>query len=569
MLDTQEVGTVARRAYSYIRFSGKRQEAGASYARQMELAERAAQEEGVELDRTLTLADKGLSGFRGANWKKGNLGKFIDLIDQKIIPTGSVLIIERVNRMSRLPWMKQVELWREILERGITIRTCEPPSRYTRKNMNEIAVGCPVVLFMMLGNLESQQKSEWVRDAYARKKLESRTKEHTPHGTNCPAWIEPRVTPHPKNPARKVTIGYELHPERAEVIRWMFKQAQEGMGTHRILKALQERNIPPFERAKKGRWTLSYVRRILTSREVIGEYQPGGLDEHGNRRRDGEAVPGYYPAVIPTADFDVAQRAMKRRRWGGSGSRGPSTNLFTKLVFKRGSGEQFFCATRSNRGKRYTYLATERVKNVIPYQPFEDAILDAIAKLKPQDVDGRHQADALTAKVDRLLNEVMGLKDRLDSQERKLNDLATDKDFLASLEKTIPQLRRQLRSKGEELRQAQEAANTSARVDTLNETQTIVKFLRRKKGTTEEPDIRRRIKARLPLFVESIWLDVQMVHKRSRFVHVKLYLSGGGEPRYLCFRCGIETATPPWDLEFVDFRTGDVAGNAAKAGIPS
>jgi hypothetical protein len=33
-----------------------------------------------------------------------------------------VLIIERVNRLSRMPWMDQVQLWKEILSRGIIIR---------------------------------------------------------------------------------------------------------------------------------------------------------------------------------------------------------------------------------------------------------------------------------------------------------------------------------------------------------------------------------------------------------------------------------------------------------------
>ncbi len=93
------------------------------------MAEAAAREEGIPLDRTLSLADKGVSGFNSQNWKRGHLGKFLDLVDAGIVPQGSVLIIERVNCLSRLPWMEQVQLWKEILNRGIVIRTCEPASR--------------------------------------------------------------------------------------------------------------------------------------------------------------------------------------------------------------------------------------------------------------------------------------------------------------------------------------------------------------------------------------------------------------------------------------------------------
>src|SRR5439155_26897533 len=101
---------------------------------------------GVEIDWSLSLREKGMSGFRGRNWKKGDLGKFLDLVDAGVVAKNSILCIERVNRLSRMPWMQQVELWKEILSRGITIRTCEPPSRYTKENMNDLAVGCPVVI---------------------------------------------------------------------------------------------------------------------------------------------------------------------------------------------------------------------------------------------------------------------------------------------------------------------------------------------------------------------------------------------------------------------------------------
>ena len=110
MVSSVEISTMTRKAYSYIRFSGKRQEAGDPYHRQEMMAEEAAKVEGIPLDRTLSLADRGIPAFRGQNWKKGNLGKFLDLVDAGIVPPGSVLIIEQVNRLSRLPWMEQVAL---------------------------------------------------------------------------------------------------------------------------------------------------------------------------------------------------------------------------------------------------------------------------------------------------------------------------------------------------------------------------------------------------------------------------------------------------------------------------
>jgi DNA invertase Pin-like site-specific DNA recombinase len=79
---------MARKLIPYSRFSGKRQEAGESQQRQDEYAERAAREEGIEIDWTLSLKDKGISAFRGKNWKRGDLGKFIDLVDAGVVPRG-------------------------------------------------------------------------------------------------------------------------------------------------------------------------------------------------------------------------------------------------------------------------------------------------------------------------------------------------------------------------------------------------------------------------------------------------------------------------------------------------
>ena len=53
------------RAYSYLRFSSKKQEKGESRRRQWDFAVEVSQENGWVLDDTLTLTDLGVSAFRG------------------------------------------------------------------------------------------------------------------------------------------------------------------------------------------------------------------------------------------------------------------------------------------------------------------------------------------------------------------------------------------------------------------------------------------------------------------------------------------------------------------------
>ena len=64
-----------------------------------------------------------------------------------------------------------------------------------------------------------------------------------------------------------------------------------------------------------------------------------------------------------------------------------------------------------------------------------------------------------------------------------------------------------------------------------------VQLLAEVNGTPEEATVRQRIKMRIPLLVEAIWVKVQNVTSKSRFVHVRLYLQGGAR-RYYCFRLG-------------------------------
>jgi hypothetical protein len=470
--------------------------------------------------------------------------------------------------------MEQVQLWKEILSRGIVIRTCAPPSRYTKANMNELAVGCPVVLFMMLGHQESQQKSEWSIEAWGEKKRRGR-EERAPHGQRCPAWIEAVTKPHPKDPSRQVTVCYRLNEERAAVVRQMFDLARQGWGHYRIRNWLEESGVAPWGHASS--WANSTIQWILRARETVGEYQPERRDDDGKRVPDGPPVPGYYPAAVKERVFRDVQAARRARRHkggrrGGGGQSGEcDTNLFTHLVFDDITRMPMHCVNRmgsknkSGRPRRtYRYLNTERQRAGVPYRAFERGVLfSIIAKLKARDVDGRHEADALTARVDTLRQERRYLKEDYDDWDRQMTELPPSKRpkrgvaRLAELEELIEQ-------KDEELRQAEEKANTSGRTDALTDLKTSVQLLDEVEGNPREAIVRQRIKTRLPLLVESIWVRVQRIDKSRRYVHVRVYLHGG-EPRYYPIPCGDLSGHAPWPLDDVDFRAGDKGGDAIAA----
>ena len=89
------------KAYSYLRFSTADQAKGDSYRRQIALAEDYAKAKSLELDKSLTFQDLGVSAFTGKNRKKGALRAFLDAVEEEIISAGSFLLVESLDRVSR------------------------------------------------------------------------------------------------------------------------------------------------------------------------------------------------------------------------------------------------------------------------------------------------------------------------------------------------------------------------------------------------------------------------------------------------------------------------------------
>lgn len=75
-------------AYSYVRFSTKGQKHGTGEQRQLELAQKYANQHGLELDDSLR--DLGKSGYHGDHLKSGALGRFMELIAAGIGTTAMI-----------------------------------------------------------------------------------------------------------------------------------------------------------------------------------------------------------------------------------------------------------------------------------------------------------------------------------------------------------------------------------------------------------------------------------------------------------------------------------------------
>src|SRR5258707_23693 len=126
-------------AYSYQRFSSLKQSKGDSVRRQTEARERyLIAHPDLVLNDTLRI-DAGVSGFRGKNRQDGTaLAAFLASVESGQVKSGSVLIIESLDRLSRDQINRALRTFMDILEAGVRIVTLSPEREYGENSLGDI-----------------------------------------------------------------------------------------------------------------------------------------------------------------------------------------------------------------------------------------------------------------------------------------------------------------------------------------------------------------------------------------------------------------------------------------------
>ncbi len=522
-------------------------------------------DEGAILDDSLVFEDKGVSAFRGKNAVVGALGEFLRLVECGRITRGSVLIFENIDRMSRAKLPVAMKLFLGILEAGIVIWTARPKRRYTMASVSDLAGIIEPLVQMVRAHEESQRKSEILREMWAEKKRQAR--QGVGIGRQAPAWVEWDGT------------NYVLRHPHAATIRDVCRMALDGLGAARISYVLQadKDRYPPITRSG---WNKQYVRKVLHSRALIGEYQPGGRDEEEGRRVfEGKPIPGYYPPLVTEQEWWQIQAAVEgRRRRAGRPGKGEA-NLFTGRLYEARSKQRLQARPAPTAtGKRYVYLMPARpsgqgsprirADDTIPYEPLEECILRMLDELRPENLrEGKRDVER-QQNIAHLTGEVVALDHREKLIQQELAD-----PVLTGAEQTslLETLRAVARKKAEAAHQLErlKLEGQSGREETLGEVKSLVVMMRKSQGD-ERQHLRQRLKARIGSLVESIWVLAQVETRRRKVLHVQIFLRGGTAPLYATTippdaQWGtVPKGLCPWDLLRVDLRTwqGDVAGTA-------
>ncbi len=315
-------------AYAYLRFSNQSQSDGQTVERQTDLAADYAKRKGLTLDTKLDMRDLGVSGYRGKNSTDGALSLFIKAIDEKKVLPGSLLLIEDIDRLSRLPVMDALTVFQRIITGGVTIVTLTDEAEYSLERLrSDWTPLMPILFAMARGHGESERKSFLIGKAWKAKKVEAR-KTLKPYGNLAPAWLnfEP--------PSNKYPDGrYTVNKERAAIINDIFTMSVNGMGKMAIAMFLNNKGTPPFAKPyvkkqdaesearrtvkRTGKWSGSSLQRLLCNRALLGEYQPyegTGKD----RKPSGKPVEKFYPRIVDQLLFDQAQEANWLRKATGT-----------------------------------------------------------------------------------------------------------------------------------------------------------------------------------------------------------------------------------------------------------
>ena len=395
------------KAYSYIRMSTAAQLQGDSLRRQTQLSEQYAKQHGLDLDEDLKLLDIGVSAFDGSNIGKGELGAFLDAVKKGKVAQGSMLLIEWFDRLSRGNLQSSITLMMDLLNSGITIVTLCDRKKFVpgQARLEDIMLS---VMILSRAHEKSAQKSQRLKAAWENKRQKVHERKIT---GRCPGWMH----------LSRTGKEFELIQERVAIVRRMYDEAVNGIGADAIARRLNQEGVEPFG-ISKG-WQKSTVQKILSSRSVLGEFQPMQKID-GKRTPIGETVKNYYPPIIEEAQFFAAQGARIARRMGGGGRKGDKvSNLFSKVAVCGYCHSRMHYLNKGKRGGQFLVCDSSRRGlgcRVIPwnYLDFETSFLSFVRELDLSSLTNPWEENELRA----IRGELLSINGKL-ADARRRNDL--------------------------------------------------------------------------------------------------------------------------------------------------
>lgn len=439
------------KAYSYIRWSSAIQGDGDSDRRQTEQAEQYAAEHGLDLVPENIMRDEGKSAFTGKNLSDGEFGAFIQAIDEGRIEKGSYLLVEAHDRLSRQEPEQALQIFLNIISKGIVIVTLQDNIEYRTGQMDMMKLFGSIIK-MSVAHEESDKKRKRGKANWEGKRLKAIAEGIKVSGI-CPSWLT----------LSKDKKSFIINETKAETIRRIFRLSLDGHGTYKIAQILNEENVPVLNNSNE--WRADILSFLMKQRTLIGEYQPKKRIENTDKKIPvGEPIKGYYPAIISEADFLANRNLMDKRFSKGRGRKGRIlSNIFSGLI------KCDCCGGKMYTNKKSGLLYCKQVMNGVcdsrswSYTRFEKAMLNFVNEIDLETVINggiESRANEISSRI----NQLEGEKSTIDRMMEKYlilfdnNDLAPDmvKSKLNGWQKQLDEINENISSLINERLQVQE-----------------------------------------------------------------------------------------------------------------
>ncbi|MCO4201215.1 recombinase family protein [Aeromonas hydrophila] len=362
------------RAWLYARFSSQQQHGNDSLNRQQKSAESWCSTNGASLQPT-SFRDLGVSGWKSI--KRPMFEQLITAMTEGKIPSGSYVLFESTDRLSRRGWRHTQQLIRTITcVHDCKLVILDKGQVYTKENVNDVVQNILLMVSADMAEKESQRKSDLVAAAYKSKRQDGDV-------SRWPFWID------------KTDDGFVLN-DNAKTIRLIIELRLKGVGALGIAAELNRRGI---KSARGGSWGHTSIRVVLSNSALFGTKDFYSMktitqfDEHGEEIRvaDNQLVQSMPDVFTPICDFTTWQQIqINGEKPGRKGKLSPFHNvLFCKcgaaLGLQIGSaGERYRKCSRSKVGScdqkmirnfdetlveclgRITYVSREIQKDEVP-----------------------------------------------------------------------------------------------------------------------------------------------------------------------------------------------------------
>jgi DNA invertase Pin-like site-specific DNA recombinase len=443
-------------AYSYIRFSRTIQKQGRSRLRQQEAFEKWC----VKNDVTPSgdaFVDDGRSGYTGDHvGPKGQLRRFLDLVEAGKIPQGSYLVVESLDRLGRESVERALERFLGILNAGVNVVTLMDGEKvyYAGKTRGSDLIMSIIV--MERANEESETKSKRSKDNWQAAFELARSPDKRPVGRQVAFWLEVVELDELDARGKKKKVFRE-RPEHVATIKRIFDDCIAGHGFVVTAKRL---NADKAKAHRAESWGPSSVKDVLENRCVLGEWEP---------KDGGGVIGGYFPQIIEPATWELAHAAMRKRRKGDYTRQASDFQIWTQVGYCAVCGAHMNRVSKGEASGRYRYMVCSAKRRGICKGSFsvrsdrsEEAFKELLVKVGAL---GLIQSDAAAitdgmALVDAALHKEQTIRA---SHMKKLAE-HEGMDFLYELVATADRNIKRLKAEREEL-EAKHAEQTASQSD--------------------------------------------------------------------------------------------------------